>query len=162
MVAGIRMTFDASGPLAALAQAKAAGQDLRPALRSIARAGVTQTKLRFITKRGPDGSTWKPSRDNPNTLILKSYLRDSITDRPPEANAVEWGSNRVYAGVHQDGATIEPKAPGGRLRFQIAGKWVFARKVTIPPRPYLGVNAEDMAEFAEIALDHLGAPLGAG
>lgn len=172
MVAAIKITFDAKGPLSALADAQAAGRDLRPALRAIARAGVNQTKKRFIAQRAPDGSPWKPSNNkNGTTLRLSGLLFGSISDRPPEAAAVEWGSNRVYAGVHQDGFSGQVQVRAherqirsafGRqlrspVRFTVAGH---ARKMNTPARPYLGVNAENLAEFANIGLGHLAAPLG--
>lgn len=161
MAAGLRITYSAGSALGLLDRAIAAGLDLRPALRSIAAEGVDQTLDRFTTKRAPNGQTWKPS-SNPtgSTLVASTGLRDSISVRPPEANAVEWGSNKVYAGVHQHGAVIRPRAASA-LRFKIGDRWISAKKVTIPARPYLGANAENLAEFGEILVRHVGGPLGA-
>lgn len=39
----------------------------------------------------------------------------------------------IYAGVHEFGATIVAKTSKG-LRFQIDGKWIIAKQVTIPER----------------------------
>lgn len=172
MVAGFKVMYSAAGPLGLLDRAIAAGKDLRPALRRISRAGVTQTKERFMAKRSPSGAPWKPS-DNKNgtTLRLSGLLFGSISDRPPEPNAVEWGSNRVYAGVHQDGSSKTVQVPahsrtikaafGRRLAspvtFTVQGH---ARKMNITARPYLGVNADDLAEFGGILVRHVGGELG--
>jgi phage gpG-like protein len=47
------------------------------------------------------------------------------------------GVNAIYGAVHQFGAVIRPKQPGGRLAFPMGGKTVFAKSVRIPARPFL-------------------------
>jgi phage gpG-like protein len=64
------------------------------------------------------------------------------------------GTNAPYAGVHQRGATIRAK-PGKRLAFRIGRATIFARSVTIPARPFLGVSQEDREEIVEIFRDHI-------
>ncbi len=160
----ITLTFrlDDRPARAALEAARSRSQDLTPALRSIGRAGVNQTRRRFQTAQGPDGSPWKKGRKTSGqTLILSDLLLRSISDRPPVGDAVEWGSNRIYAGVHQTGAVIRAKTSKG-LRFRVGANkgWVTKQQVTIPARPYLGVNADDAAEFGEILARHVGEPLG--
>ena len=92
------------------------------------------------------------------TLVDEGYLRDSVHWRLDGDNAVEIGAGGIaaaYAAVHQVGATIEAKGPGG-LRFQLAtGEWVHAQRVTIPARPYLGISAADEAAIGEISAEHL-------
>ena len=66
------------------------------------------------------------------------------------------GTNKLYGAIHQFGGTIEPKAYPA-LVFRIDGKLCFARKVTIPARPYLGVSAEDRAEIPLLVQDVLDA-----
>lgn len=158
----IRFTIGLEDGLSqALRAARARGQDLRPALRAMGAAGVAQTRRRFVTKRAPDGSTWRPT-DKPTgeTMIESGLLLRSIAAQPPTETSVEWGSNRVYAAQRQLGGTIRAKN-GGYLRFRVGGNggWVARKEVTQPARPYLGVNAEDMAAFGQIGLRHLGGPL---
>ena len=118
--------------------------------------------MRFIAGRGPDGAPWKPGlKKTGQTLIEKGLLLRSISDRPPEANAVEWGSNRVYARIHQLGGVILAKTAKA-LRFMINGGWVQVKQVTIPARRYLGVNDENMAEFGDILIRHVAGPLAEG
>lgn len=158
------VTFDDLALRSALKAARARGQDMRPALRAIGQAGVNQTKKRFISKRAPDGSSWKPSRKpGGDTLVKDGYLRDSISARPPSGSSVAWGPNLKYAAIHQFGGTIKP-VNGKYLRFRIggAGGYVSVKSVTIPARPYLGINTDDLAQFAGIALRHIGEPLTGG
>lgn len=156
-----------------LAASRAAGEDLRPALRSISRAGVGQSRKRFATKRGPDGAAWTPSKKKfGETGTLSGILRgNGIYAAEPEANSVAWGSNRVYAARFQMGATgSEPVAAHERTVKSLFGKRLKApltftvkghvRKLNQPPRPYLGVNDENATEFLDFLRDHVGGPLG--
>ena len=72
---------------------------------------------------------------------------------------VEVGSNVHYAGVHQFGATIHAKNVKN-LRFRVAGRWVSKPSVSIPPRPYLGIDNEDIAEIDAIVQANLQAAAG--
>lgn len=82
---------------------------------------------------------------------MRGGLQGSITFRTgPDQVAV--GTNKVYGAVHQFGATIRPK--GRALVFNLGGRKVFARSVTIPARPYLGFGAEDRQAVLD-ALDVL-------
>lgn len=47
------------------------------------------------------------------------------------------GTDKIYAPVHEFGATIRPKSADGWLRFKVNGKWVTTKKVEIPRRPYM-------------------------
>lgn len=53
--------------------------------------------------------------------------------------SVEWGTNVVYAAIHQFGGAAGRKD----------------RRVTIPARPFLGVSNEDRTELLAIINDHL-------
>jgi len=67
-------------------------------------------------------------------------LRGSILTKTDEKSgsrvSVLVGTNLVYAAIQEFGGTIFPKK-GRFLVFEIDGKKIFARKVTLPPRPYL-------------------------
>lgn len=56
-----------------------------------------------------------------------------------------WGSQDAkYALIHELGGTIVP-VKAKALRFRLPnGQWVFATKVTIPPRPYLRPAADKL------------------
>ena len=129
------------------------GRDPAPMLRAIGRGLVENTQDRFDAGQAPDGSAWEELRPwyaatKKGAGILREAgmrggLQGSITfDVAGKELAV--GSNKVYAAVHQFGATIKP-ARARFLVFRTADGEVFgrARSVTIPARPYLGISAAD-------------------
>lgn len=106
------------------------------------------------TKRAPDGSPWPPNRAGTSTLLATGqHLRDSVAFIAG-ANEVEVGSSWEFAHVHQDGAVIKPKN-AKRLVFMAGKGKVFARRVTIPARPFVGWSAEDEAEVRRLTTDWL-------
>ena len=60
------------------------------------------------------------------------------------------GSGLIYAAIHQFGGTIVPKS-ADRLAFRIGNRQIFAKKVTMPARPYIGLSGEDRAELVQAA-----------
>lgn len=169
-------------PLAkALLRMHALGQRPGPIWHAIGQYGESSTRLRFARQVGPDGQRWKPSKralkTGGQTLRLKGHLLASISYRASNRGA-EWGSNRVYAGIHQFGGTINKLAFSSTLRLRTrrggallrqkdhANLAVFARKshkqaverrytvgahaITMPARPFLGVNDEDGREIVRL------------
>lgn len=140
--------------LATLSAAAALGADPLPVYDQIGAAMVTSTEMRFENQAGPDGSPWPPSIralvEGGLTLQKTGALAQSITHQA-DAQGVEWGTNLVYAAPNQFGATIRPVS-ASKLRFRLPGNlgWRSADEVTIPARPFLGVDAEDETEILEI------------
>ncbi|OYZ03497.1 MAG: phage virion morphogenesis protein [Polaromonas sp. 28-63-22] len=145
------------GLQAGLARMAALGQRPRPIWDAIGQYGESSTRLRFKNQAGPDGQRWKPSRraqiSGPGrTLIMKARLLRSITHRA-DNSGTSWGTNVIYAGIHQFGGTIKAKG-GGALRFRLpGGGFVTVKKVTIPARPFIGVNADDGREMLALTND---------
>ncbi len=111
------------------------GDELRASARERFRDGV-----------GPDGEAWAPSLrvklNGGQTLLDDGYLQESIRDDVFD-DAVEIGSDRPYAAIHQFGGTITAKTSGG-LRFRLAdGAHRRVQSVKMPARPFLGLSAED-------------------
>ena len=116
-------------------------------LRGIGQMVVTQTLERFDTQTSPEGKPWKPTQRGGNILRDTSTLYNSIHYKV-FGNALIVGTDEDYAVTHQFGMEIKPKKPSGCLVFFVPGVGqVFAKKVRIPARPYLGVNEEDKAEI---------------
>jgi phage virion morphogenesis protein len=160
MTAGIVIDGTVSGmePLqAAFARMEALGQRPRPIWEAIGQYGESSTRLRFKKQTDPEGRRWVPSiraqASGPGqTLIHKARLFRSISHRA-DNNGAEWGTNVIHAGVHQFGAVIKAKSAGA-LRFRMpGGGFVTVKKVTIPARPYLGVNADDGREIQALSHD---------
>lgn len=96
-------------------------------------------------------------------LTLRGHLRSGIRYQVQGPLSVQVGTNTKYAAIHQFGGTIDrPARPAtGRYR-SVAGRTIFAKKrnvtvpahkIQIPPRPFLGVSAEDSTEIQRIISD---------
>lgn len=137
----------------AFRQWQSLGRDSTPLLRAIGTGLVSNVQDRFDAGHAPDGTPWAPVKEpwaslkrGPGILReagMRGGLQGSITmDVAGDELAV--GSNKIYAAVHQFGATIKAKdhpflifrTPDGRRFGQ-------ARQVQIPARPYLGIGPED-------------------
>lgn len=113
------------------------------------------TRSRFAEQHGPGGIPWPPSRraleQGGRTLIDQGGLVGSITSRASQ-NRVEWGvmaktRSAKFAASHQFGVTITPKK-GPYLIFRAPdGHIIRARSVTLPPRPFLGVDEDDRQDL---------------
>ncbi len=143
--------------LAALGRLVARADRPRGMFERIGASLVTSTQRRFEQGEGPDGSPWPPSIralvEGGKTLIDSARLMSSITHRASDAG-VEVGTNVLYAAVQQFGATITAKSAKA-LRFKVAGRWATKQQVTIPPRPFIGLDQDDEREIVAIAQDWL-------
>ena len=104
-----------------------------------------------VTKTSPDGASWEPNRQGSSTLHDSGNLAASI-DYEVGGSSVTVGTGLIYAAIHQFGGTIRPKS-ADRLVFQVGNQLVFATKVTIPARPYLGVSDDDADEALQMVAD---------
>jgi phage virion morphogenesis protein len=114
---------------------------------------VNSASRRFELGAGPDGSPWPPSiralAEGGQTLVDTARLVGSITHEATDTG-VAVGTNVIYAAIHQLGGTIRPKS-GNALVFNLGGRTIFARQVTIPARPFLGLDRDDEIEIEAIA-----------
>jgi phage gpG-like protein len=170
-MAGIRLQIDANtGALGAvLREAARRGADLRPGLALSGDVFENSTRARFDSGRGPGGIPWLPSNraraesapragqigpQRGATLVRSGLLRDSIRTEVGD-DTVRTGTDArsesaKYAATHQFGATIVPKT-AKFLAFQIPGVgWRFAKSVTIPARPFMGIDDDDLAALEEV------------
>jgi phage gpG-like protein len=147
---GVGITIDAAELERVIAKFAAASRapsgDLMEALGAL---GESQTRRRITDeKTGPDGQAWPKNLEG--TPILRrtgQNLEASVAFAAGE-DEVEWGASWEYAHVHQFGATITPKA-ADRLVFFVGGKKTGARRVTIPPRPFVGVSDANGREIED-------------
>ena len=147
----------------------------RPALASIGEYMLRRTEQRFSEQKEPSGRAWK--KLSPITLRTKRHtkiltesgnLRGRIVYRV-EPGAVLIGTNVVYGAIHQLGGTINKNVQvrsHWRIMTRAFGKPIPARHVivesherkmnlTIPARPFLGVNDADREAFENILTDYL-------
>lgn len=152
---------------------------LRTPLNDIAEYLHLSTDARVRRQIAPDGSPWAPL--SPRTLARKKgtkilresgalldTLRHQVTD-----DGLDFGTDRPYGAIHQDGGKIEHAARSQQVYFKEKGgvvgnrfvkksksnfsQWVThgARSVEMPARPYLGLSSEDEAEILEIVAGYL-------
>lgn len=115
----------------------------------------TIVRLRFEREVGPDGEPWAPTRRG--FSILKGSpprLMSSIT-RHTSSDRTEVGTNVLYAAIHQFGGTVRPKRARALVFTAPDGTRVFALKVVIPARPFLGIDEADESAIEEIVADYL-------
>lgn len=131
-----------------------------PLMRAIGAGIVGSTQQRFVTQKAPDGQPWLAVNDdyaegkrNSRILTESGRLRDSINARAT-SDEVRVGTNVIYGAAHQFGVTILPKS-GTHLVFRFGDRTVFAKSVTLPARPYLGISTEDETMVAETVFDFL-------
>lgn len=144
--------------------------DTTPVMRAIGTGLIAGTHDRFQMGVSPEGAPWK--KLTPQYAMTKrgaGILRESamagglMGSIAMEAgrDQVAVGSNKIYAAVHQFGATITPKS-GQYLVFWMGGRLIKARSVTIPERPYLGVSSDDQVMIGDVVTGFLSRALGQG
>jgi phage virion morphogenesis protein len=172
MAATLTVRFEPGRTLQALRTLEAVMGRPAGLLRAIGTGLLRNTQDRFDAAEAPDGAAWKPLspaylpfKRGPGILrgsAMRGGLQGSLT-MDADDRSVVIGSHKVYAAIHQFGGVIEPREkrvlafrpPGG-------GKaWGFARRVTIPARPYLGLSARDRETIEDTTADHLRRALGA-
>ncbi|HBL47656.1 phage virion morphogenesis protein [Gimesia sp.] len=104
----------------------------------------------FLSGESPDGVPWAPLKNprppghNPGTRPLidtGDLLRSVVSDGPGHIeivtdDATTFGTNIVYAGVHQDGSKEDSKN-------------------NIPARPFIGIPDESLDKAIEMLSGHL-------
>jgi phage virion morphogenesis protein len=116
---------------------------------------VRNTQRRIVDERAPDGSAWpalspayREVKKGAGMLRASGMLFRSITYRG-DAETARVGTNRKYARIQHLGGIIVPRQAKA-LRFKLASGFMFARRVTIPPRPFLGISRDDIEGIREV------------
>lgn len=156
---GVRITINTAEFANAVQGLGALMRRPQAAMAEIGEALILSTQERAAAEQSPDGVAWP--KLNPGYAAAKrggSMLRESgrllgSLTRRVQGNQVLIGTNVIYAAIHQFGGTIRPKG-AKRLAFRLGRTRVFARSVSIPARPWLGVSDADRAEIIAIFTDH--------
>lgn len=155
---------------ARLKQLQAAGSNLQPAYTAIGKTLVDRIRLGFRGTRSPWGETWAPLKSRAGKALRDTgRLQRSIVPKV-DSQGVTVGTNIKVPGgsanlaaVHQFGTTIVPKTAKW-LVFEINGKVIRAKKVTIPARPFMPLrpagNLDLPPAWASAILRNLAAHLG--
>lgn len=155
------LDLDCKDLVADFAGAKERATKLGPAMDDMGKTAIFSAQDRFASKVGVDGKPWTPALKNKGeTMIEGGHLRDSLAHRFNDDGFV-YGSEQVYSAILHFGGKIRPKNAKA-LAFTLNGKKIFAKSVTIPARPYVGFDAEDVADFTKILRRHISRSFGNG
>ena len=125
-----------------------ANLDKSELLEGLGALGESQTKRRIQSeKTGPDGTPWQDWSDSyastrhggQSLLQADGGLLESIASGPLAGDQISWGSDVVYAAVHQFGHTFD-------------NAWGRGIEATVPAREYLGLSAANEREMEQEAL----------
>lgn len=142
--------------------------------RTIASTIQTMVGLRFNAEGAYNGhEKWKGLKMRQGQILSKTgTLRKSLSPPGAEGNPgpdgfirqqgsvtnllTEVGTKLIYAGTQNNGAIIRPKTKQA-LRFMnpSSGKFVFAKSVNIPARPFTDMNIQDEEELRETLANHV-------
>ena len=148
-MSGASVTFTANDDAAIdhlRALASGQGLDTTPLMNRLGEYFQESTQQRFTTQTDPQGQAWGPlspgyvKRKKKNQgliLTLNAYLRRGIHYQVEGQDTVAWGSNSVYAAIHNLGGNGTGK------------------NGSMPQRQFLGISAADEAEALDIARDWL-------
>jgi phage virion morphogenesis protein len=141
-------------------------KDRRAVHQIIGEVLLDKHRERFLDQVSPDGDKWPAlspvtlaNRRSPKGILRDSgeLFRSIHMKASSESAQVGTNLNHPKVFVHQYGATIKLKSakalviPGGKG----ANRPIFAKSVTIKPRPYIGVGDGDEKEVMEVLLDYL-------
>lgn len=150
----IKVDIDDKIVLERLAKLQRLGTNLRPAFLDIGKYLERSHRQRWDREVSPDGVKWaalspwyqaQKAKNADKVLVLNAHLRDTLAQQAT-ARSLKFGSNRVYAAVHQFGA----KAGAFGRKKGRAIPWG-----DIPARPFLGVSTDDEAEILALLKEHL-------
>jgi len=154
MSIGVRITVgDDSAVLSALSKLALDRDDKTALLNEIGVNLVENARLRFSDQVAPDGTPWQPSlraiNQGGDTLRDTGTLLASLT-HAVLSEGVEYGTNVPYAATMHFGDTIRASA-APYLTFRVpGGGWAKKKEVTIPARPFLGLDSDDEQMVVDI------------
>ncbi len=152
MASGIKMSIDGDWDKFNDALQKAGNLNFEKIHKQMGEYMLKEVRMRFKHGEGPDGAKWPKSYrakiQGGQTLRDTKRLQNSITYRA-KRRGVEIGTNVKYAAVHQEGDTIKAKRKK-YLRFKVGDRWYQKKEVTVPARPFLGINDENIEELKRI------------
>lgn len=134
-----------------------------PLLKDIAMVGESTTRARFADEEGPDGEKWVESlrkQLHGGATLTGDGGHLSAIQSSHSSTEARWGSNRIYAAIHQFGGVIKAKTSKG-LAFTLAnGDGVITQSVTMPARPFLGINDDNKDDIIHRVREYVNTALG--
>ena len=135
-------------------------QNVGAAMADIGASMLLSTEERFDQQRDPQGKPWKDlkadtweNKKHSKILSEEPLLRHSFTYQVDD-EGVSWGTNVIYAAIHQLGGTINMPARSQKV-FNKGWATIPAYQIEIPARSSLGVSKEDQQQILAIMREHL-------
>jgi phage virion morphogenesis protein len=136
-VAKLIFRINDGGAKAKLAALTKATSNMQPVYATIGRVLVNRIRLCFKLGIDPWGSPWAALKLRKGQPLRDTGRLNRSIAAQADDSGVTVGTNVSYAPTHQFGATIVPKK-AKRLVFPgPGGSLIFAKKVTVPARPFL-------------------------
>lgn len=147
-----KIDIDTTAINRALTDISKAVTDMTPIMRKLGGDLAAITEKNFDSEGARIAAKWKPSRraieQGGQTLRDTGRLVSSISVGGPD-HVQEVGPNYVFVGTNVKYAAMH----------QFGGKAGRGRKVTIPSRPFFGLNAQDEQDIADTIAKALDAAL---
>lgn len=126
----------------------------RDILKALEEEAINQVHESFDGQRDPYGAGWASTIRGGKILRDTGGLKSSLF-RKRGSDSFTIGFAKMYAAVHQFGATIKAKTPRGLL-FKIGDRWARKQSVRIPARPMVpsgsrGLPGPWLVEFKKAA-----------
>lgn len=186
-MAGVTLEYQAEEVLAAIRQVTEALGSPERMLRDMGEYLMIAHDQRFASQTAPDGTPWqalspayqrRKKKNADKVLVLDGYLKNTLRYQVA-GNEMVFGTNRVYAAIHQFGGEIQMPARSQQAYFRqdksgdIGKQFVSKRRsnfsqwvtmgphvIKIPARPFLGTSAADDIELTNIAMGYLSRAMG--
>ena len=125
-------------------------QHRRPLFSRIGRAMLTDIKMNFRREHAPDGTPWAPLKIRTGKILSDTgRLKNSFSHKAGD-DEVEVGTNVLYAALQNFGGTIRPKKAKALAFPGKNGTTIFAKKVTIPARPFIGIEQRQVNKIHQV------------
>jgi phage gpG-like protein len=140
----------------------ARGGDLSEPLDDIGQDMVSITIRAFEDSRSPEGVAWQPSAaavaEGRKTLIDRGQRGGLMGSQSYVVGprGVTYGTNIVYAAIHQSGGSISHAGRQGTSDAGTGfGQTLAEAIITFPARPFIGRSDADQARWADTLAEYL-------
>lgn len=186
-MSGVTLEFDSRAALATMRDAAAAMGNPEPMLRDIGEELMIIHDQRFAAQKSPAGVSWAPlspaylktKKKNRNKILQRDGYLKNLMRYLVQGSELLFGSDRVYAAIHNFGGEIKIRARRATVHFKqnkdgtVGNRFVARKKsnfaqdvkigayvIKMPQREFLGTSAQDDIRITEIAFEHLQRALG--
>lgn len=147
-----------------MAEGRLAGENLRPLMTIAGGIFENSTRDRFDQERGPGGipwpQSWRAREEGGKTLtdtgLLRGSVRSEYGDDWVETGVDGRDTAGQYAASHQWGVTIRPTSARALAFTAPDGTFRMVTSVTLPARPFMGIDDEDLLDLQDAFTDYLG------